>query len=43
MSGSGRPATTAGWTTSCRLILADRWRPSDDPDGESRFADVKPR
>jgi GNAT superfamily N-acetyltransferase len=23
--------------------LADRWRPSDDPDGESRFADVKPR
>jgi GNAT superfamily N-acetyltransferase len=24
MSGSGRPATTAGWTTSCRSVLADR-------------------
>jgi GNAT superfamily N-acetyltransferase len=29
MSGLGPPATTAGWTTSSRLILADRWRRRD--------------
>jgi hypothetical protein len=31
MSRLGRPTRTAGWTTSCRLILADLWRPRDGP------------